>query len=385
MKRITLLGSTGSIGQSTLEVVRHLKESFEITALAAQENITLLEAQAKEFHPQLIAVFNEEKGKLLQTKLPHIPIVFGMEGLKTVASMTNADMVVSAISGTLGLQPTVAALLAGKSLALANKESLVSGGSLVMKIAKEKGVSILPIDSEHNAIFQCLNGEKRSSVSRLILTSSGGPFRNFSEQELKHVTPDQALRHPTWKMGPKVTIDSSTLMNKGLEVIEAHHLFDVPLSKIEVVIHPQSLIHSMVEFVDNSILAQMGAPSMITPIQYALTYPHRTQGMLQPFDFIKHNKLEFFKPNFQLFRCLSLAFEAAKTGGSLPCYMNAANEILVHRFLSGEISWIQISTYLEQLMENHKVCPADSLEAILNIDKEAREEAKQFKTSRGTR
>lgn len=384
MKRITLLGSTGSIGKNTLEVVRHLKENFKVTALAARDNIDLLEAQAKEFQPQIIAVFNEEKGHLLQKKLPSIPIVCGMEGLKTVASFSNSDMMVSAISGTLGLQPTLAAILAGKSVALANKESLVSGGSLIMKYAQEKGVPILPIDSEHSAIFQCLNGENISSVRRLILTSSGGPFRNYTKDMFENISSEQALCHPTWKMGPKVTVDSSTLMNKGLEVIEAHHLFGLPLSQIEVIIHPQSTIHSMVEFIDHSILAQMGDPTMITPIQYALTYPNRTKGMNQPFDFLKHQKLEFYHPNYSLFRCLRLAFEATKIGGSMPCYMNAANEILVYRFLSHEISWIQIGVFLEQLMEKHQVRPINSVEDILDIDNEARREAKQF-TCRGSK
>jgi 1-deoxy-D-xylulose-5-phosphate reductoisomerase len=246
-----------------------------------------------------------------------------------------------------------------------------------MRLVKEKGVKLLPIDSEHSAIFQCLNGEKKEAVNRVILTSSGGPFRNFSTDQLNQVTVDQALNHPTWKMGPKVTIDSSTLMNKGLEVIEAFWLFNLPLDKIEVIIHPQSIIHSLVEFHDYSMLAQMGVPNMMVPIQYAMTYPDRFPGMLEPFDFIKHAKLEFAKPDLSKFRCLALAYEALRRGGSLPCYMNAANEELVHQFLRGEIGWNEIGGKLERLMSRHQVIPVEDLETILAIDHEAREEVQQ--------
>lgn len=375
MKSISILGSTGSIGQNALNVVRHLKSELKVAALAARENIDLLEQQAVEFQPSLIAVYNKEKALELQKRLPRLTVLGGMEGLKAVASCAEAEMVVSAIAGTLGLQPTVEAILAGKDIGLANKEALVSGGALVMKLVKEQGVKLIPIDSEHSAIFQCLKNEKKSAVHRIVLTSSGGPFRNWTDEQLEGVTTDQALNHPTWKMGPKVTIDSSTLMNKGLEVIEAYWLFNLPIDKIEVILHPQSIIHSLVEFQDYSMLAQLGVPNMIVPIQYALTYPDRFPGMLEPFDFVKHAKLEFFKPDLTKFRCLALAFEAIREGGSMPCYMNAANEMLVQRFLNGEIGWKDIGIQLERLMQLHQVVPVDDLETIIEIDAQVRNES----------
>jgi len=377
MKRIAILGSTGSIGENSLNIARHLKDKFQVTALAAKANIDVLEQQIREFKPELVAVYDKEQAHALQRRLPNQQLVAGMEGLEAVASYKNADLVVSAIVGTTGLIPTLSAIRAGKDVGLANKESLVSGGALVMSLVKEKGVNLIPIDSEHSAIFQCLNGEKTADVRRIILTSSGGPFRLFSDQQLNTASVNDALRHPTWRMGPKVTIDSSTLMNKGLEIIEAHWLFNLPISKIEVVIHPQSIIHSMVEFVDYSILAQMGEPNMKTPIQYAMTYPERYPGLLQPFDFIKNSKLEFFQPDKQRFRCLDLAYQAIATGGSLPCYMNAANEVLVHRFLNQTIAWKDIATKLESLMLRHPVQKIVSLESVLAIDSLARQEAQE--------
>lgn len=375
MKRIAILGSTGSIGQNALKVASHLKDRMRVVALAARENIDLLEQQIHAFHPFLVAVYNVEKARELQKRVPHCTVLGGMEGLQAVASFSEADFVVSAIAGTLGLQPTIAAIQAGKDVGLANKEALVSGGALVMKLVKEKGVQLLPIDSEHSAIFQCLKNEPTKSIDRIVLTSSGGPFRTFTDEQLQMVSVEQALKHPTWKMGPKVTIDSSTLMNKGLEVIEAYWLFNVPLDKIEVIIHPQSIIHSMVEFVDQSILAQMGEPNMIVPIQYAMTYPDRYPGLLKRFDFLKNSVLQFFIPDQNKFRCLYLAYEAIRRGGSLPCYMNAANEILVQRFLNREIGWKEIGSCLERLMLQHKIEKIDSLETILAVDTLAREEA----------
>ncbi|MBA2368853.1 MAG: 1-deoxy-D-xylulose-5-phosphate reductoisomerase [Candidatus Protochlamydia sp.] len=378
MKRISVLGSTGSIGQNTMKVARHLGQDIQVAALAARENIDLLEAQAKEFNPDLIAVYNSDRAHDLQKRLPGKTVLAGMEGLIAVASYSGADMVISAIAGTVGLQPTIEAILAGKDIGLANKEALVSGGALIMKLVEENGTSLVPIDSEHSAIFQCLKGEQREAVRRLVLTSSGGPFRTWTEEQLKGVTVADALNHPTWKMGPKVTVDSSTLMNKGLEVIEAYWLFNMPLDKIEVVIHPQSIIHSLVEFNDYSILAQMGEPNMIVPIQFALTYPVRRPGLLKAFDFVKNGKMEFAAPDLRAFRCLGLAYEALQKGGSMPCYMNAANEVLVERFLAGEIEWRKISAYLEFLMDRHPVISIDSLETILAIDALAREEASCF-------
>lgn len=377
MKRIALLGSTGSIGDNALQIARHLGDKIQVTALAVRSNIESLERQIREFKPEIVAVYDKEQALELQKRLPNQKIVAGMDGLKAVAAYENADLVISAISGTIGLVPTVAAIEAGKDVGLANKESLVSGGALVMSLVKEKGIRLIPIDSEHSAIFQCLNGEKRQAVSRIILTSSGGPFRTFSDQQLDAVSVNDALRHPTWTMGPKVTIDSSTLMNKGLEVIEAHWLFDMPTSKIDVVIHPQSIIHSMVEFVDQSILAQMGEPTMKTPIQYAMTYPDRLPGLLKPFDFIKNGKLEFFQPDKAKFLCLSLAYQAIEAGGSLPCYMNAANEVLVQRFLDREIGWKDISTKLSALMERHSIQKIVSLDTVLAVDSLARQEAQE--------
>ena len=376
MKKIAILGSTGSIGESTLQIVDHLHHQFEIVAIAAKSNIDRLEEQALRYKPKLIAVYDSEKALELKKRLPHCEIMAGMEGLKAVAAYYEAELVVSAMSGTLGLVPTLAAIEAGKNIGLANKEALVSGGQLVMSLAKEKNVQILPIDSEHCAIFQCLNGEDPGKVRRLILTSSGGPFRNFTSEQLLYATVDQALSHPTWKMGPKITIDSSTLMNKGLEMIEAHWLFGIPVQQIEIIIHPQSLIHSMVEFVDSSILAQMSAPNMVLPIQHALTYPERKTGILQPFDFVKHQKMEFSLPDPEKFRCLKLAYQAIETGDSLPCYMNAANEVLVYRFLEQKISWQEISRRLEKLMSAHQLCKIKTIDDVLAVDAQAREEAK---------
>lgn len=381
MKRIAVLGSTGSIGCHTLNVVRHLRSSLKIVALAARDNIDLLEQQALEFQPELIAVYQTDRARELQKRLPGHEVVGGMEGLKAVAGYENADLVVSAIAGTVGLQPTMEAVLKKKKIGLANKEALVSGGALLMKLAREQKVTLIPIDSEHSAIFQCLKDEKKSAVNRIILTSSGGPFRCWSSDELAKATVEKALCHPTWRMGAKVTIDSSTLMNKGLEVIEAHWLFNIPLDKIEVIIHPQSIIHSLVEFNDCSILAQMGVPNMVVPIQYAITYPDRLPGMLEPFDFVKHSKLEFSKPDRTKFRCLALAFDAVREGGSLPCYMNAANEVLVQRFLNREIGWNDIGIHLENLMSRHSIQPIDDLQAVLAVDAAAREEAKRVSTN----
>lgn len=375
MKKIAILGSTGSIGESSLKVVHHLKDHFRVVALAAKSNIDTLEAQAREFHPELIGVYEEKAALELMRRVPHIPVLSGMEGLKAVASFSNADFVISAMSGTAGLIPTIAAIEAGKDVGLANKEALVSGGAFVMSLVKKHGINLIPIDSEHSAIFQCLNGENRNAVHRLILTSSGGPFRTLSSEQLFNVTVDQALHHPTWKMGAKVTIDSSTLMNKGLEVIEARWLFDMPLEKINVVIHPQSIIHSMVEFEDNAVMAQMGEPKMIVPIQYAMTYPERLPGLLQPFDFIKNGTLQFFIPDTDRFRCLRLAYDAAKVGGTLPGYMNAANEVLVHRFLNRNISWQDIAHKLEDLMSRHQIAAISSVDDILDADSLARKEA----------
>ncbi len=374
-KRIAVLGSTGSIGKSALQVVEHLNEDLEIAALAAKSNIELLEEQAKKFSPKLVAVFDADKALLLQKKIPHIPVLAGIDGLKAVASFSGSDYALLAMTGSVGLLPAIAAIEAGKQIGLANKEVLICAGEWISELAKKKGITILPVDSEHSALFQCLNGEDPKSVRRLILTASGGPFLNRSLESLKSVTVKEALAHPNWTMGPKVTIDSSTLINKGFEMIEARWLYGIEPSRIEAVIHPQSRIHSCVEFIDGSILAQISEPDMVLPIQYALTYPKRKRGMLPPYDFLKNGTLTFFPPDKEKFRCLQMATYAMQEGKSYPCFLNAANEVLVERFLNQEISWDAIGTKLEKLISSHRPANLLTLDAILSVDADARREA----------
>ena len=370
MKRIAILGSTGSIGCNTLEVAKHL--GYQVDGIAAHSNTDLLEEQARAFRPKCIAVFDEKKAQKLRSRLPEFKIVSGMEGLIEVATLPEVDFLVSAIVGAMGILPTLKGIEAGKTIGLANKEVLIAAGELIMGAARKQNVDIIPIDSEHSAIFQCLQGECPSGIRKLILTASGGPFLTASEKELEEITPSSALKHPTWSMGKKITIDSSTLMNKGLEVIEAKFLFNVPLEKIDVIIHPQSIVHSLVEFVDGSLLSQMGEHDMKIPIQYAMTYPKREKGIVPCFDFMKYSKLEFFTPEWEKFPCLGLAFEAAKEGGTLPCFMNAANEVLVQRFLEGKIDWIEIGKKLETLMGAHKTQPQENLNVLFEVDEMAR-------------
>lgn len=370
MKAVSILGSTGSIGVNTLAVARHL--GYAVKGIAAHSNIDRLEEQAREFSPECVAVFDEKKGKELRFRLPGMRVVTGIEGLIEVATLPGSDYLVSAIVGAMGILPTLKGIEAGKTIGLANKEVLIAAGELIMEAARKQDVEIIPIDSEHSAIFQCLQGECKTGVRKIILTASGGPFRTASEEELVGITPEDALNHPTWNMGKKITIDSSTLMNKGLEVIEAKFLFQVPLESIDVVVHPQSVIHSMVEFIDGSILSQMGEHDMKIPIQYALTYPRRKKGIAPCFDFAKYSTLEFFNPDWEKFPCLGMAYVAAKEGGTLPCFMNAANEILVHRFLKREIGWTEIGKKLENLMGAHPVSPQENLETLFEVDREAR-------------
>ena len=374
MKKISILGSTGSIGKSALEIVEHLGPEYQIVALAAKSNVDLVESQAKKFRPELVALFDEKAARELKKRLPNLRVVSGMEGIIEAACHTQADTVLSAIAGTLGLQPTFSAIQAKKTICLANKETLVSGGDIVMRAEKANGVKILPVDSEHSALFQCLVGEKNEEVHRLILTASGGAFRD-EKGDLSQKTFEEALKHPTWSMGPKVTIDSSTLMNKGLEMIEAHYLFDIPPERIDVVVHPQSVIHSLVEFKDGSMKAQLSVPDMKLPIQYAFTYPERRGGVLKPFDFIRHSRLEFLQADRKRFRCLDLAFEAMKVGQDMPGYMNAANEVLVERFLNGEFTWGKIAEKLSDLMEKHIPQRVLTLDDVLAVEKLAKEEA----------
>ncbi len=375
-KRIALLGSTGSVGTMTLQVARHLPEDLKIVALAAKSNIDLLEKQAREFQPELLAVFDEGPALALQKRLPHIPVLAGMEGLKAVA--ISADFSLFAMTGSAGVIPALSAIQAKKQIGIANKEILVCAGELIQTEAKKQGVELLPVDSEHSALFQCLKGEKSEQVSRLILTASGGPFREYDISALASVQLEHAMAHPNYRMGAKATIDSSTLMNKGLEMIEARWLFDIAPEKIEAVIHPQQRIHSLVEFVDGSMLAQMSDPDMLLPIQYALTYPDRKPSLTPPYDFVKNGTLTFFVPDTDRFRCLRLATEAMCAGRSYSCFLNAANEVLVDRFLKRQISWLDIGIKLEKLISSHQPQNLLTLEAILEVDGQARQKASRI-------
>lgn len=374
-KNISVIGSTGTIGRKALKIAAEQKEKIKIVALAAKENIDLLEKQALDFNPQLIGVYDKDKALRLQKKLPHIRVVGGLEGLCEVASCSESETVLFAATGSVSLVPITKAIENGKRIALANKEALVMGGAYIIPLAKKHNVELIPVDSEHSAIYQCLKNETPGSVRRIILTSSGGPFCDRTSEQLKHVTVEQALKHPNFTMGDKITIDSSTMMNKGLEVIEAYWLFGVKIDQIQVVVHPQQMVHGMVEFVDSSVIAQIYEPDMQIPIQYAMTYPERNQGILEPYDFFKNSRLDFYEPNLCKFPCLGFAYEALRLGGTFPCYMNAANEVLVNRFLKKEICWMAISEKLKKLMENYQHSKDICIESLLFVDKIAREEA----------
>ncbi len=379
MKKIILLGSTGSVGQNVLQVVRSFPDKFQVLALAAHKNSALLEKQILEFQPQQVALFDQQAAACLKRKVD-CSVLSKEQGLLELAQLQDADMLVAATSGLAALPAILKAIESGKDIALANKETLVSAGSLVMQKAKEKKIKILPVDSEHSAIFQCLKKEKKSALKKIVLTASGGPFFQKNEKQLKNISVQDALSHPTWQMGRKITVDSSTLMNKGLEVIEAHFLFGLPAEKIEVAIHPQSLIHSLVEFSDHSILAQFGYPDMQLPILYALNYPERSAsaGKIKSFDFKQSVQMQFFPPDLKKFKCLQLAYDALKIGKSAPCYLNSANQVLVERFLKAEISWQQIAEKLEKLIVSHIPENVLDLKSILQIDKKAREEAEKI-------
>lgn len=376
MKKISILGSTGSIGTQTLEVVRS-NGDIQVTALAAGHNITMLEAQIREFRPSIACVWDEEKAAELKTAVADLPvkIVSGMEGLMEAAAEPEAEIVVTAVVGMIGIRPTIAAMEAGKDIALANKETLVTAGHIIMKLAREKGVRILPVDSEHSAIFQCLNGEREhgNRIHKILLTASGGPFRGWTHEQLKTVTPADALKHPNWSMGHKITIDSSTMVNKGLEVMEARWLFDVDMDQIQVVVQPQSIIHSMVEFEDGAVMAQLGTPDMKLPIQYALYYPERRYLPGERLDFEALSEIRFEKPDMETFRGLKLAYEAGRAGGTLPVVFNAANEKAVGKFLKGEISYLTIIDMIEESMKNHQRIADPTVEEILEAEKETYE------------
>lgn len=372
MKKIAILGSTGSIGTQTLEVVRENKD-IQVMALAAANNIDLLEEQIREFHPVLVAVWNEEKAKELRVRTSDlsVKIVGGMDGLLEVAVLESTDILVTAIVGMIGIRPTIAAIEAGKDIALANKETLVTAGHIIMPLAKKHQVKILPVDSEHSAIFQALQGSQHKELKKILLTASGGPFRGKREEELMEIKAKDALKHPNWVMGQKITIDSSTMVNKGLEVMEAKWLFDVELEDIQVVVQPQSVIHSMVEFVDGAVLAQLGTPDMKLPIQYALYYPERRYLPGERVDFWELGHLDFEKPDMDTFYGLALAYQAGSVGGSMPTVYNAANELAVSQFLKGEIKYLEIIQIIEDCMKAHNVIENPTLEQILEAEQYA--------------
>ncbi|WP_041667677.1 1-deoxy-D-xylulose-5-phosphate reductoisomerase [Acetohalobium arabaticum] len=374
MKTVTILGSTGSIGKQTLEVIRKLDLEYELTALTANSNVEVLAAQVREFKPKFAVLMNEEAASELKYKLSDLEtkVLTGKEGLIRAATVDQVDLVINSVVGAAGLMPTLEAIEAGKDIGLANKETLVVAGELVMAKAKENGVQILPIDSEHNAVFQALAGEDREVIEKIILTASGGPFRGSTKQELADVTVEEALDHPNWDMGGKITIDSATLMNKGLEVIEARWLFDVEFTDIEVVVHPQSIIHSLVQFKDTSIIAELGLPDMKVPIQYVLTYPQRQENNLERLNLAEVGRLDFEEPDRELFPCLDYAYQAGELGGTMPAVLNAANEVAVARFLAGKLKFIEIPKVIKRVMEQHQIVESPNLTEILAADSWAR-------------
>jgi 1-deoxy-D-xylulose-5-phosphate reductoisomerase len=378
MKRISVLGSTGSIGCSTLDVIGSYPDEFTVMALAAGRNIALLKNQIERFRPRLAVVIDEEHAHDLRRLLnatEATAVLYGLEGYREAAAISGADLVVSAMVGAAGLIPTLDAIAAGKTIALANKETLVMAGRIVLREAAEKGVSIIPVDSEHSAIFQCLQGHRRKDVKRIILTASGGPFLHLSRKELTTVTPAQALKHPNWTMGKKITIDSATMMNKGLEVIEAGWLFGIPVTDIDVVVHPQSIVHSMVEYRDGSVIAQLGVPDMRIPIAYALAFPRRLHRRADlPLDLIRVGALEFFAPDPERFPCLKLAYTAAGIGGTMPAVMNGANECAVQAFIDERIGFNDICRLVQKVLDRHHAQEEQTIDAILAADRWAREE-----------
>ncbi|PXF58119.1 MAG: 1-deoxy-D-xylulose-5-phosphate reductoisomerase [Deltaproteobacteria bacterium] len=373
-RRISLLGSTGSIGTKVLDVVRRSKGQFSVNGLAAGENLELLAEQIRQFRPDVVSVMTAELADQVRsmTGLADTGVLYGKEGYIEVATVDDADLVISAMVGAAGLIPTLAALEAGKDVALANKESLVTAGSLVTSVAREKGVALIPIDSEHSAIFQCLRGHRKEDVRRLVLTASGGPFKDRNKEELVKVTPEEAVKHPKWSMGTKISVDSATLMNKGLEVIEARWLFDISVDRIDVVVHPQSIIHSMVEFIDGSVLAQMGIPDMRVPIAYALAWPGRLELDIPSLNLIESGSLTFEMPDLEKFPCLGLAYDAARRGGTATTALNAANEVAVDAFLQGRMGFTAIQEVVREVIEAFPVEDIRDLDDVLKADALAR-------------
>lgn len=379
-KKIAILGSTGSIGTQALEVIDKIKDDIEVIALSAGNNIDLISKQIEKYSPKIVSVKTKEDAVNLQKKYPLIQILYGDEGLIKIADIENINIILVAVSGKIGLKPTIRAIQNKKDIALANKETLVMAGDIVMKLAKENNVRILPVDSEHSAIFQCIN--KREEVKHLIITSSGGPFRNSTIEEMENANLDDALAHPRWMMGKKITVDSATLMNKGLEVIEAHHLFNFDYDDIKVIVHPQSYIHSAVEYKDGSIIAQIGNPSMHIPIQYALTYPKRVEGIeTESFDFIKAAKFEFYEPDLEKFPSLALAFKAGKLGGTYPVCMNAANEEAVFAFLEKKIKFLDIYNITKQVFDSYNSIVNPAIDDIIEEDEKIRIQTRKIISS----
>lgn len=379
MKNILLLGSTGSIGISTLDVLREFKDQFKVFAITANSNIDLIYKQILEFQPKFAVVKEKDKAKKLREKIGDVcKVLDGEEGLIEITKNGNYDILISALVGFAGLAPTLESIKRGKRIALANKETLVAAGKMVIGLAKEYNSEILPVDSEHSAIFQCLVGEEAKNIEKLIVTASGGPFLNKSVDDLEKVTVEEALNHPNWDMGSKITIDSATMMNKGLEVIEAHWLFDLPKEKIDVVIHPQSIVHSMVEFIDGSIKAQLSLPDMKLPIQYALSYPERWSSQFTNTHFPSLKELTFFEPDLEKFKCLKLAYEVMEQGGNTPCILNAANEIAVEKFLNKEINFTQIPDLISYSLNGIEYNSTIDFETILECDRQTREYSQKF-------
>jgi 1-deoxy-D-xylulose-5-phosphate reductoisomerase len=374
LKKISLMGATGSIGLQTLDVIRDHRDQFQLTAISAGRNIPETRKIIKEFNPEVVSVQLKEDALGLQNEVPSgTKVVWGEEGLLEVACHQDAEVLVNAVLGSVGLYPTLQAIEAGKTIAIANKETLVTAGHIVMESAKKNNVQLLPVDSEHSAIFQCLQGENPKNIESLIITASGGSFRDRTRAELEGVTVDEALNHPNWSMGAKITIDSATMMNKGLEVIEAHWLFGIPFEDIKVLLHRESIIHSMVEFHDSSVMAQLGTPDMRVPIQYALTFPDRVERQKgSRLNLAEIGKLHFEEMDFERFRCLKYSFDAGKAGGSMPAVLNAANEAAVARFLNGEISFLQIEALIENALEKHELITQPDLDTIRTIDSETR-------------
>jgi len=377
MKNISILGSTGSIGTQTLDIIKNNINEFKIVGLTTNTNVELLKKQIDDFNPEAVAVMDSEKADLLKKDVD-VNVYSGMDGIIKIATLNEVDTVVNSLVGSIGVKPTIEAIKTKKNIALANKETLVTAGSVVMEEVKKNDVNLMPIDSEHSAIFQCINGEEIKDISKITITASGGPFRNYTKEQFGKVTVEDALKHPTWKMGNKITIDSATLMNKGFEIIETHWLYGTSYENIDVVVHPQSIIHSLVEFKDNSVIAQLGNPDMKLPIQYALSYPNRMNLNTKKLNLTEIKNLSFEKPNFELFPCLQYAYDAGKKGGTMPCVLNAANEIAVQSFLENKIKFLDIPRFIKTMMEKHNIINNPSLNEILETDQKIKEETKKI-------